>query len=47
MPIIAINPKNSVDKSPSKLNEVRVPLCPKDDSLDMVCDGITRQKQRR
>lgn len=46
MPIIAINPKNSVDKSPSKLNEVRVPLCPKDDSLAMVYDGITRQKNR-
>lgn len=44
MPIIAINPRNSANKLPSKLNEVGVPLCPKDDSLTMVYDGITRQK---
>ena len=46
MPIIAINPRNSTNKLPSKLNEVGVPLCPKDDSLAMVYDGITRQKNR-
>ena len=46
MPIIAINPRNSANKLPSKLNEVGVPLCPKDDSLAMVYDGITRQKNR-
>lgn len=46
MPIIAINPRGSNPSCIEKFNENSVPLCPKDDSLEMVYDGITRGKNR-
>jgi len=46
MPIINLNPRNASSLPQPNFNEVGVPLCPKDDSLPMVYDGITREKGR-
>ncbi|WP_205617991.1 hypothetical protein [Caldisalinibacter kiritimatiensis] len=46
MPIIALNPRNSSALAEPSFNEFGVPLCPFDDSLPMVYDGITREKGR-
>ena len=46
MPIININPRNSSKLPQPNFNDVGVPLCPSDDSLTMVYDGITREKGR-
>ncbi|MFD3158411.1 transposase [Haloimpatiens sp. FM7330] len=47
IPIIPINPRNSSDlPQPSGFTDDGVPLCPKDSSLPMKFDGITREKGR-
>ena len=46
MPIINLNPRNSSNLPQPNFNELGVPLCPKDDSLTMVYDGIIKEKGR-
>jgi hypothetical protein len=47
IPIIPINPRNSSDlPQPSGFTDNGVPLCPKDSSLPMKFDGVTREKGR-
>ncbi|KGI40487.1 transposase [Clostridium tetani ATCC 9441] len=47
IPIIPINPRNSSDlPQPSGFTDNGIPLCPKDSSLPMKLDGVTREKGR-
>ena len=46
MPIISLNTRNSKDLPQPGFNEIGIPLCPYDDSLPMIYDGITREKGR-
>lgn len=47
VPIIPINPRNSSNlPQPSGFTDDGAPLCPKDSSLPMKFDGITREKGR-
>lgn len=46
MPIISLNSRNSSQLPEPNLNEFGVPLCPFDNSLPMVYDGISREKGR-
>ncbi|OLS02011.1 transposase [Tissierella creatinophila] len=46
MPIINLNPRNSKDLPQPGFNEIGIPLCPRDPSLPMNYDGITREKGR-
>ncbi len=46
MPIISINPRGLSNLPQPNFNEIGVPLCPRDSSLPMVYDGITREKGR-
>ena len=46
MPIININPRSSSSLPQPDFNDLGVPLCPSDNSLPMIYDGITREKGR-
>jgi len=46
IPIINLNPRNKSSLPKTDFNEDGVPLCPKDGSLPMIYDGITREKGR-
>ena len=46
MPIINLNPRNSSSLPQPNFNDLGVPLCPNDESLPMLYDGITREKGR-
>lgn len=46
MPIISLNPRNSVSLLQPNFNKFGIPLCPKDPSSPMIYDGITRERGR-
>jgi hypothetical protein len=46
IPIIPINPRNQSDLPQPGFNELGIPTCPKDPSLPMKFDGVTREKGR-
>ncbi|MEA1975662.1 MAG: hypothetical protein U9N10_09005 [Bacillota bacterium] len=46
IPIINLNPRNKSNLPESDFNKDGVPLCPNDNSLPMIYDGITREKGR-
>ncbi|MEA3424529.1 MAG: hypothetical protein U9Q80_12135 [Bacillota bacterium] len=46
IPIINLNPKNSLHLPDAPLNEIGIPTCPYNPELPMVFDGYTREKGR-